>query len=409
MTKMKLIAQFAIVLFVASTILSACQTVPSTEQIQNTMNAAVNQTMTAMPTATKIPTAIATPTPSATPTPQPIQYGPTNFPDNVDPLTGLTVADPSILNRRPVMVKVSNIPRSARPHAGLSFADIVFSYYTGPGNSRYLALYYSQDCSQVGSVRSGRYIDRWLVYMYQGILGFDQAWKPELDAIYGQLGDRAITEGPNNSAFYSIGPDNIADPLYVNRVMIDTSKLSQYYASLPDSNNSKPNLDGMAFSSIPPSGGADGHEVTMQYHPTNLENWRYDATTKKYLRWIDSLDDNGNITLIPLVDRDTGQQLAFSNVIIIWAHYQTLNGDDSMHEVSLPGNSGQMLLFRDGQVYQGRWKGVKTDGPIEFFDKDNNPLQLQPGNTWITVTGDISTAVQDQPGVWKVTFYKQND
>jgi len=60
MTKMKLFALSAVIVLISSTILSACQTALSTEQIQNTMNAAVNQTMTAMPTATKVPTATAT-------------------------------------------------------------------------------------------------------------------------------------------------------------------------------------------------------------------------------------------------------------------------------------------------------------------------------------------------------------
>jgi hypothetical protein len=242
--------------------------------------------------------------------------------------------------------------------------------------------------------------------MYQGVLAFVSAWKPELEAIYNQLGDRAITYGENNKAFFTTITNDPSDPNYVNRVMVNTAELSKYYASLPSADNSKPNLDGMAFSSVPPSGGVDGHELTMQYHPTNLENWKYDATTKKYLRWIDTEDANYNITLIPLVDRDTNQQLAFSNVVIIWAHYETLNGDDSMHEVSLPGNSGKMLLFRDGQEFEGKWKGVNTSGPLQFFDQAGNPMQLQPGNTWITVSGGTSTVQQDTPGVWKVVFSK---
>ena len=63
-----------------------------------------------------------------------------NFPDNVNPLTGLVVDDPSRLERRPVMVKVSNFPRTGRPHAGLSFADIVFEYYIGYGMNRFCAF-----------------------------------------------------------------------------------------------------------------------------------------------------------------------------------------------------------------------------------------------------------------------------
>jgi hypothetical protein len=403
MKKVKILALMAITLLLATTVLTACQTALSTQQIQGTLDVSVKNTIEAMPTKTPVPTATATATITPTPTAVPVNYGPTNFPDNVDPLTGLTVSDPTILNRRPVMVKVSNFPRSARPHAGLSFADIVFSYSTGEGGSRYLALFYGKDSTQVGSIRSGRYIDRWLVSMYQGILAFVSAWPPELEAIYAQLGNRAITYGENNSAFFAV---DTSPQDYVNRVMVNTSVLSQNYAALPNSDNSKPNLDGMVFSTIPASGGVDGHEVTMQYHSTNLENWKYDATSKKYLRWIDTEDTAGNVSLIPLVDRDTNEQLAFSNVIMIWAHYDTLNGDDSMHEVKLPGNSGKMLLFRDGQEYEGKWKGVNTSGPIQFFDNNGNSMQLQPGNTWIAVAGGTSTVSEDTPGVWTVTFSK---
>jgi len=90
------------------------------------------------------------------------------------------VADPSLLARRPEMIKVANFPRNGRPHAGLSAADIVFDYYIGEGANRFLALFYGQDSKQVGPMRSGRYIDAELVPMYQGILGFIGAWLPSI-------------------------------------------------------------------------------------------------------------------------------------------------------------------------------------------------------------------------------------
>ena len=79
-----------------------------------------------LPTATQTeaaPTATATFT--ATPLPVVQPSGPVDFPENVNPLTGLVVDDPSILDRRPILVKVANYPISGRPHSGLSFADMV--------------------------------------------------------------------------------------------------------------------------------------------------------------------------------------------------------------------------------------------------------------------------------------------
>ncbi len=46
-----------------------------------------------------------------------------------NPLTGLVPADPSLLDRRPLVIKISNYPRAIRPQYGLNEADIVFEYY----------------------------------------------------------------------------------------------------------------------------------------------------------------------------------------------------------------------------------------------------------------------------------------
>lgn len=404
MKKFKILALAVIFILISSTMLTACQTALSTEQIQGTMSAAVNQTMTAMPTATTVPTATAIPTPTATPTPVPVQYGPTNFPDNVNPLTGLTVADPSILVRRPVMVKVSNFPREGRPHAGLSQADIVFDYSTGEGANRFLALYYGQDSDQVGPIRSGRYIDQWLVSMYQGVLGMMYAWAPEYAEIVGRLTDQRVINGTSNTC-----PAICNKDLGISEIswFANTAELTKYYEKSAGA-QTKPVLDGMLFNTVPPAGGAAGSEVNMHFGKSNESLWKYDDTQKKYLGWIDYKvnDSDSTFTMIPWVDRNNNQQLAFSNVIIVFATYTTLNGDDTMHQVSLIGASGRALIFRDGQVYDGLWKGVNTTGPMQFFGPDHKPIELQPGNSFIAITGTNSVISQDTPGSLKISFGK---
>src|SRR5690606_12800608 len=71
-----------------------------------------------------------TPTPTKAPPSQAV-IGPDTYPEGVNPLTGLKVEDPSLLHRRPVIMKVSNHLIDYQPHWGLSSADIVFSYYIG--------------------------------------------------------------------------------------------------------------------------------------------------------------------------------------------------------------------------------------------------------------------------------------
>jgi hypothetical protein len=177
------------IMLVLAFTLASCQNAALDPQAaEGKMLTSVAKTLTAAPTLTPVPTSTSTPTPTITPTAVPVLYGPTDFPDNINPLTGLEVEDPSILDRRPVLIKVAN-QLAARPHAGLSNADIVFDYYIGSGGDRFTALFYGKDDNKVGSVRSGRYVDVPLTQMYNGVLGMVSAWKPVLDEILGTWAD----------------------------------------------------------------------------------------------------------------------------------------------------------------------------------------------------------------------------
>lgn len=380
-------------------LLSACQPAAPTEipGLELTIQSAIDATHTAAPTATPLPTATNTPEPTFTPTPSRIQYGPTAFPEDINPLTGLVVSDPAILNRRPVMVKVANFPRTGRPHSGLSFADIVFDYYTGEGANRFVALFYGQDAKQAGPVRSGRLIDRWLVGMYKAILGMEYADPAVYSKIISQLGGLVIS-GDHCPAICSDGP------LTETSRFANTSELSKFYGAKSSSSNTKQNLDGMIFDTDIPAGGVDGHEAVMRFGKNNEAQWKYDAASGNYLRWIDSVDTNNEMTMIPLVDKLNGNQLSFTNVVFILAEIETLNSGDSMHEIKVAGAKGHALIFRDGQLYDGTWKGV-YDTPFTFYDKEGNPIPLKPGNTWIHVAGMSSRITEEPVGVWRVVNY----
>ncbi|MEJ2149383.1 MAG: DUF3048 domain-containing protein [Chloroflexota bacterium] len=134
-------------------------------------------TQTPLPTFTPLPSPTPTAAPSATPTPPPAPQviGPESYPGNVNPLTGLAVDDPSVLQRRPLLVKISNAPPIVRPQSGTSSADLVFEHYAEGGWTRFTALFYSQGVDHLGSVRSARLIDLELPQMYDAMLVFSGA------------------------------------------------------------------------------------------------------------------------------------------------------------------------------------------------------------------------------------------
>lgn len=395
-------------------LLSACQGLasggtPNVPNSQTRVYQAAQETLTAIPknksTATPPTIPTETPTPAATktsvpsPTPTQAPYGPTGFPSNVDPLTGLVVSDPSLLNRRPIMVKVSNFPATGRPHAGLSSADIVFEYFIGEGMNRFMALFYGQNSNKVGPIRSGRLIDPKLVQMYGGDLAYSGAWYKIQDVILTALGARAIYEAPVTCPALCDDGRNTVESVFAN-----TAKLTEY-AVANHIDNTRPNLEGMRFDPTLPQGGQPADQVGIQFNIYDRGEWRYDPATKLYLRWIESLDANNNVTMVPLTDRNTGKQLAFANVVVLYAQYTEYAV--AYHDVDMSGFTGnrKAVLYRDGKQYTGTWKSAGADKPLQFLGADGQPMAFKNGNTWMAIMGVNTTEKQTSPGKWDYQFY----
>ena len=151
------------ILFVLIFVLSACGP-KNTGELSPAQQTAIAGTVTAVFSELQAsqtarlpePTQTATPEPTLTPTatqpPTPVIVGPNEYPEGVNPLTGLEVENPDLLKRRPVIMKVSNHQIDYQPHWGLSSADIVFEYFIGWGANRFAALYYGQDSDFIGPI-----------------------------------------------------------------------------------------------------------------------------------------------------------------------------------------------------------------------------------------------------------------
>lgn len=392
-----------ILLGLIAIILASCNSTPPTQDVSMAGTYAA-QTLAAMPTETEAPqmTEEAEPTPTeiemtatATMVPEVGPLGPEDFPEDVNPLTGLRVSDPSILDRRPVFVKVANYPASGRPHAGLSFADIVFEYYIGYGGNRFMALFYGQDSDKIGPMRSGRLVDPQIVSLYEGVLGFESAYVTILDHINEILGNRAL----NGAA--GICPAICDDGRNIVTSVFGNSGALTELAGERGVENKRYTLNGMAFDPDAPEGGEDGQQATILYSSANRGEWRFDEDSGLYLRWIED-PDTADLEMIPLVDRNTEEQLAFSNVVVLFASYTEFTA--SMHDVDIWNSTGQRaVVFRDGQAYDITWSTPDKNQPIQFIDESGEIFRLKPGNTWVAIFG-VNSGVSEDDGLWTFNF-----
>ena len=346
-----------------------------------------------------LPTLAPSRTPFPTGTPTPVIMGAVNFAADVNPLTGLKVANPDNLKRRPVVVKVSNFPRTGRPHAGLSAADLVFEYYIGEYENRFVAVYYSQDFEKIGPLRSGRLVDAPLTRDYGGILVYGNA-DPRVDQVLvDRLGDRAITFDDAPCPPICGKDTHSMEGVFVN------SAATTEFAIAHHIDNSQPDLRGMLFDYRLPLNSQPGTFLGVMFGPENRGEWRYDPANQTYYRWIEEAQTSGDFTQIPLIDRNTGLQLAFENVIILYTRYTEIM--PTMFEMELDGNANgqRAFFFRDGVFSEGTWQSNGRDRPFIFKNSWGAQMPLKPGKSWIIMVGLSSDLTQTSPNHWELEYH----
>ena len=342
-------------------------------------------TATTAPTATVTPTAApvviaSTPTPAPTATPGSAAtaapaglIGPDNFPENVNPLTGEVVADPAVLDRRPVAVKISNYPPIVRPQSGLNNADLIYEHYAEGGVTRFTAVFYGKDADPIGSIRSGRLIDLEIPKMYDAAFAYAGSSGPirlmMRDVVFF---DRIITPDFGHGGFYRIEDPNKA---FEHTLFTDTPTLRAILEQRGQ--NTPPSFStNMAFSEEPPQDGTPAAEIEVRYNSTNVF-WNYDPASGRYFRWTDGEAHN---------DANTGQQLNTRNVVVVAAHHvdttivEDRAGNRSI-EIQIWGE-GPVSIFRDGQRFDGRWRRENEQDMLTFYDEEGNVLPLAPGNSF---------------------------
>jgi hypothetical protein len=332
-----------------------------------------------------------------------------NLSVDINPLTGLPPADPILLERRPLAIKISNYPRAIRPQFGLTRADQVFEYYIEAGDTRFIGIFYGQDASQVGPVRSGRYFDEHITRMYHAFYVFNFADPRELD--YFRKSDLAsflVTPGcPSCTCppFFVYNPNKLADENHL-ATYFDTTRFYECNAKKGVNNSRQPIRNGF-FSVLIPNSDNTVNRIYTKYSPDDYHYWEYDPGTLKYLRFQETVTLTEGVTeaYAPLIDALTNQQVNAENVVTLFVQHTFANqfdAADEVYQIGLTG-SGKAYVFRDGIAVPGKWYRAAEDQPLFLTTVSGSPIYLRPGRTFYEVIGASSTTYQDDSG-WYFAF-----
>jgi hypothetical protein len=336
---------------------------------------------------------------------------------DANPLTGLVPADPSILDRRPIAIKISNYPRAIRPQYGLNEADVVFEYYIEWMNTRFIGIFYGNDAAQVGPVRSGRYFDEHITRMYHAYYVFNYADPREF----------AYFLGGDLQKFVVVPGFGECPPFFQHRVAPQIKDVAHYETyfdstrfgnclSRKNADNQRQELHGSFFSAASPAGGVSVRRVFTYYSKCDYNYWEYDRASGRYRRYQETsklqtpvhLEDCSDSPEIyaRLTDALTEEQVAADNVIELFVSHTFANQneqEDEIYHVNLI-DSGSAFVFRDGMAYPARWMRTEIGQPLLLTTPTGQPIFLKPGTSFYQVIGETSTDWSDGPD-WHFEFH----
>lgn len=369
-------------------------------------------TLTLTPTGTPTATLMPTQTPTYTASPSPTPVGPNSYPDGISSLTGLAYSSEEAMNRRNILIKVSNYPAVVRPQSGLNQADVVYEYEVEGGVTRFAAIFRDNAPRHVGPVRSGRLMDTNLVPMYEAIFSYSGASAPVQQLFFRQpwsvaiispsIGDNCVEAG-----FCRFPADNLA---YEHTMYADTVKIWERATARGINNPYR--ARGFAFGETPDPNGLSVNDLYIDWYGQTDARWQWDEVAQHWVRFTDGTAH---------YDALDGQQIWADNVIVIEVPHEERpdlfeeESHSASQQIDLWGQ-GRAYLLRDSQYYQGFWRrpcdeppesptatpegytvtspcGSRRGTALQLVYGANTPMLMRPGRTWVEVVrylGDIT-------------------
>ncbi|MFN2235658.1 MAG: DUF3048 domain-containing protein, partial [Anaerolineales bacterium] len=291
---------------------------------------------------------------------------------------------------------------SVRPQWGLSLADHAYEYYLEDGLTRFAAVFFSNDASQVGPIRSGRIFDATLLQMYNGIMVFNGADKKVVDYFKElNLNNSLVVERPGITPLWR----DLSLPVPHN-LFGDTAAISAYVTER-GSNNERPDLVTNSFYSLGNYGSEWALQVYVRYSYANYAYWEYDPDSNRYFRYqgnVDNLNNNPSYEL--LTDSLTKRAISADNVIVLFVPHEFYyrSSDTEIFDIKLI-NQGDAYIFRDGKGNSAKWVRTDLHKPLTLLDTSGNLFPLKPGITFFQIIHTDSTLKQDNSN-WTFDFVR---
>jgi hypothetical protein len=318
---------------------------------------------------------------------------------NVCPLTD-TPAPGGVVPKRPALaIKIGNEPPgdgNARPQSGLNEADIVYDTPAEGFIMRYEAIYQCNQASQVGPLRSVRWVDWHILAMYRNLplLVHAGGINPDLD----QLDAAKYVKDVNligNSPEASGNFPNLGIRT-TNRVPPDNLYVSTSSVWAQFKNEKKPPTPVFTYSSSIPSSAKTIASAQINFSSGTDGVWTWSSADNL---WLHSYAGQGAD-----IDVLTGKQVSTNNVIVqivpykLGAYAESPGGSGDIESVMT--GTGKGYLLRNGKEIPVTWHRANLSDTTTFTDAQGSAVTLTPGRTFVEI---MTNTQADEAGAITLT------
>lgn len=296
---------------------------------------------------------------------------------NMNLLTGVPNLTPEAVGKRPVAVMVNNVAK-ALPQYGIEPADLVFEIPIEGGETRFMAFYsdYTQ-IPEICAIRSCRpYFPAFsegfdAVYVNWGMTDEVREYVNSLrlthyEGLY-NAGGLFSRDQERKAAGYALEHTSVFDGTRLDDVMHEKNQRTDIEEDKAGYAFQFPAVNEV----VTPTGDAC-NKVDVDFGLT-VANFTYDEATKTYLKGFNDA---------PHIDGRTGNQLSFTNVLVLEAHIKL--AENGVHrDVNWHGGNGYYVS--NGAMQKIKWSKKNESSRLMLYDEDGNELVLNRGKIYIAV------------------------
>ena len=313
------------------------------------------------------------------------------IPENQNLLTGVPDLSEDAIGKRPVAVMVNNIP-AAMPQYGVEEADIIFEIPVEGDQTRFMALY--ADYTKVPKVCAIRSCRAYFPAISQGFDAFYVNW-----GIDESMGDYIAALGLdqydgmyNPGGLFGRDQDRLNSGYALEHTAyFDGTKFASYVQSQGTRTDLRDDKKDTAFKfngldeQIKPSGG-DCTRVDIDFGAQSAA-LIYDEQSGTYKK-----ENTGK----PQIDGKTGNQLAFTNVIVLETSI-TVRDEVGHKNVDWSGGEDAVGYYiSNGGMQKINWYKQENNEQdrIHLYDETGQELSLNRGKTYIAINYPNQTQMQ---------------